>query len=114
MPSPILHSERPQRPCFFQSRAEEPTIKFTLGKLSHREIIVRKSFRIRSYEKCACNSFRIHSYKNIGLKMPCFHTLTKNIGGRGSLQLQIWPRVLSNLPLHAGLTSAGCLLNTVA
>ncbi len=24
-----------------------------------------------------------HSCKNKGLKVPCFHTLTKNIGGRG-------------------------------
>jgi hypothetical protein len=44
-------------------------------------IFAAKSFRIRCYGFSACNSFRIRSYKNKGLKVPCFHTLTKNIGG---------------------------------
>jgi hypothetical protein len=30
------------------------------------------------------NHLESHSCKNKGLKVPCFHTLTKNIGGRGS------------------------------
>ena len=61
------------------------TKEYPLRKLDHRRIPRAKSFRIRSYEKCVCKFFRIRSYKNIGLKTPCFHTLTKNIGGRGSV-----------------------------
>ncbi len=47
-------------------------IFYTFSKLQQSGIFFRKPFRIRSY-------------KNTGLKMSCFHTLTKNIGGRGSV-----------------------------
>ncbi len=59
-------------------------VYYPLRKLHHSVILTAKPFRIRSYEKRPFNSFRIRSYKNVGLKVPCFHTLTKNIGGRGS------------------------------
>ncbi len=39
------------------------------------------SFRMHSYEKCACKSCRTHSYKIVGLKVPCFHILPKKAGG---------------------------------
>src|SRR5258708_16965623 len=86
MPSPILHPERPERPRSFRSlvlppRALASTIEYRMRKSHRSETFSAKFFRFRSYEKCACKSFRIRSYKNIGLKVPRFHTLTKNTGG---------------------------------
>jgi hypothetical protein len=44
----------------------------------------RKPFRFTLLSKNAsANHLESHSCKNKGLKVPCFHTLTKNIGGRG-------------------------------
>jgi hypothetical protein len=41
-----------------------PRLKgYTLRKPQYSAVFGHKSFRIRSYEKRACNSFRIHSYK---------------------------------------------------
>src|SRR5712692_1882443 len=40
-----------------------------------------KSFGIRTYEKCARNSFRIHTYKIIGLKASWNEHLQKTSGG---------------------------------
>jgi hypothetical protein len=34
-------------------------------------------------KNASANHLVSHSCKNKGLKVPCFHTLTKNIGGRG-------------------------------
>ncbi len=65
------------KPCVGNPR------NYLLRKPHHRRSFYAKPFRIRSYEKCARKSSRIRSYKNTGLKMPCFHTLTKNIGGGG-------------------------------
>src|SRR5437879_8628239 len=42
------------------------------------------SFKITLLSKNAsANHLESHSCKNKGLKVPCFHTLTKNIGGEG-------------------------------
>ncbi len=41
----------------------------------------RKPFGTHSYEKCAGNSFGIHSYKIIGLKLPWNQLLQKKRGG---------------------------------
>ena len=41
----------------------------------------RKPFRMRRYEKCACNSHGIRSYKNKGLKLPWNQQLQKKPGG---------------------------------
>jgi hypothetical protein len=41
------------------------------------------SFKLLS-KNASANHLESHSCKNKGLKVPCFHTLTKNIGGRGS------------------------------
>ena len=44
-----------------------------------------KLFRFTLLSKNApANHLVSHSCKNKGLKVPCFHTLTKNIGGQGS------------------------------
>src|SRR5437899_1516947 len=44
----------------------------------------RKLFEITLLSKNASAShLESHSCKNTGLKVPCFHTLTKNIGGEG-------------------------------
>src|SRR2546425_8698617 len=40
----------------------------------------RNSFGMRTYGKCACKSFRMCSYKIIGLKVPWNHTLPKKRG----------------------------------
>src|SRR5437899_6573700 len=40
------------------------------------------SFTLLSKNESA-NHLESHSCKNKGLKVPCFHTLTKNIGGEG-------------------------------
>src|SRR5712692_9767058 len=46
-----------------------------------------KPFRFTLLSKNASAShLESHSCKNKGLKVPCFHTLTKNIGGRGSFR----------------------------
>jgi hypothetical protein len=43
-----------------------------------------KFFRFTLLSKNApAKHLESHSCKNKGLKVPCFHTLTKNIGGRG-------------------------------
>ncbi len=34
-------------------------------------------------KNASANHLESHSCKNKGLKVPCFHTLTKNIGGEG-------------------------------
>src|SRR6266568_7268603 len=45
-----------------------------------------KPFRFTLLSKNApANHLESHSCKNKGLKVSCFHTLTKNIGGRGCL-----------------------------
>ncbi len=67
----------------FQSLWRVSTQEYLLRKLQHSGTFCAKSFRFRSYEKCACKPFRIRSYKNTGLKVARFHTLTKNVGGRG-------------------------------
>src|SRR5712692_8689683 len=41
------------------------------------------SFTLLS-KNASANHLESHSCKNKGLKVPCFHTLTKNIGGRGT------------------------------
>ena len=64
-------------PLQFAVSAEE----YLMHKPLHGISLRVKFFRIRSYKKCLSNSFSIRSYKNIGLKAPSFHTLTKNIGG---------------------------------
>jgi hypothetical protein len=80
-------TSRTSRDTSLESRSAARTTRSTpskpLRKPQHNRTFAAKSFRIRSYEKSVCKSFRIRSYKNIGLKMPCFHTLTKNIGGWG-------------------------------
>src|SRR5713101_7453159 len=44
-----------------------------------------KLFRFTLLSKNAsANHLVSHSCKNTGLKVPCFHTLTKNIRGRGA------------------------------
>jgi hypothetical protein len=63
-------------------------MEYILRYLQHYITLGHKSFRFHSYKKCACNPFRIHSYKNTGLKVPRFHTLTKNMGGEGVQALQ--------------------------
>jgi hypothetical protein len=61
-----------------------PRLKgYTLRKPQYSAAFGRKSFRIRSYEECACNSFRIHSYKNIGLKVPVESYSYKKHRGEG-------------------------------
>src|SRR5438445_12902266 len=42
------------------------------------------SFTLLS-KNASANHLESHSCKNKGLKVSCFHTLTKNIGGRGCL-----------------------------
>ncbi len=39
------------------------------------------SFRMHSYEKCACKFFGMHCYKIIGLKLPWNEYLQKKGGG---------------------------------
>src|SRR5438128_754666 len=39
-------------------------------------------------KNASANHLESHSCKNKGLKVPCFHTLTKNIGGRGAVYLR--------------------------
>src|SRR2546428_12228866 len=49
-----------------------------------------KLFRFTLLSKNAsANHLESHSCKNKGLKVPCFHTLTKNIGGRGCLGVSL-------------------------
>src|SRR5713226_5167458 len=43
------------------------------------------SFTLLS-KNASTNYLESHSCKKTGLKVPCFHTLTKNIGGRGSFR----------------------------
>src|SRR5260370_36827917 len=74
---------------------------------------LRNSFRFTLLSKTAsANHLESHSYKNKGLKVACFHTLTKNIGGRGCLGVSLSDFVLlisylrfSLTPLDSALTS---------
>src|SRR5258708_18476007 len=74
---------------------------------------LRNSFRFTLLSKNAsANHLESHSCKNKGLKVPCFHTLTKNIGGRGCLGVSLSDFVLlisylrfSLTPLDSALTS---------
>ncbi len=45
----------------------------------------RFSFTLLS-KNASANHLESHSCKNKGLKVPCFHTLTKNIGGQGAMR----------------------------
>ena len=69
------------------------------------------SFTLLS-KNASANHLESHSCKNKGLKVPCFHTLTKNIGGRGCLGVSLSDFVLlisylrfSLTPLDSALTS---------
>ena len=70
-------------------------------------------FRFTFLSKSAsANHLESHSCKNKGLKVPCFHTLTKNIGGRGSPGVSLSDFLLptsylrfSLTPLDSALTS---------
>src|SRR5713226_10403367 len=74
---------------------------------------VSNPFRFTLLSKNAsANHLESHSCKNKGLKVPCFHTLTKNIGGRGCLGVSLSDFVLlisylrfSLTPLDSALTS---------
>src|SRR5713101_3639726 len=77
---------------------------------SHQSpLIAPKPFSFTLLSKNAPpNHLESHSCKNKGLKVPCFHTLTKNIGGRGVL-FNLQPHT-SNLcssltPLDSALAS---------
>src|SRR3989442_12714717 len=63
-------------------------------------------------KNASANHLESHSCKNKGLKVPCFHTLTRNIGGRGCLGVSLSDFVLptsylrfSLTPLDSALTS---------
>jgi len=75
-----LRNLGPTIPCP-SLQLEVSTQDYLLSNLHRSRICGAKPFRIRSYEKCVRNSFRTRSYKNTGLKVPHFHTLTKNMGG---------------------------------
>src|SRR5713226_816104 len=71
------------------------------------------SFTLLS-KNASANHLESHSCKNKGLKVPCFHTLTKNIGGRGAMRrLRVVPSERSEsrdlsfgvTPLDSALTS---------
>src|SRR5712692_11440073 len=69
------------------------------------------SFTLLS-KNASANHLESHSCKNTGLKVPCFHTLTKNIGGRGSPGVYLSDFLLptsylrfSLTPLDSALTS---------
>src|SRR5713101_6180470 len=69
------------------------------------------SFTLLS-KNASANHLVSHSCKNKGLKVPCFHTLTKNIGGRGTRRRGSYFRLstvdcqLSRVsPLDSALTS---------
>src|SRR2546427_3559943 len=69
------------------------------GPKGYRPLVYPEGRRVTSHESpvTSCKPFRFillsknapanhlesHSCKNKGLKVSCFHTLTKNIGGRG-------------------------------
>src|SRR2546426_8252724 len=71
------------------------------GPKGYRPLVYPEGRRVTSHESpvTSCKPFRFillsknapanhlesHSCKNKGLKVSCFHTLTKNIGGRGCL-----------------------------
>src|SRR5260370_33113091 len=77
---------------------------------SHESLVTScKLFRFTLLSKNAsANHLESHSYKNKGLKVPCFHTLTKKGVGEGVLS-NLQPHI-SNLrssltPLDSALTS---------
>src|SRR2546422_7680318 len=61
------------------------------------------SFTLLS-KNASANHLVSHSCKNTGLKVPCFHTLTKNIGGRGCLGVSLSDFVLLISYLRFSLT----------
>src|SRR5712692_10465081 len=90
-----------------------PNSPVTMSNLQLLTSNLCNPFRFTLLSKNApANHLESHSCKNKGLKVPCFHTLTKNIGGRGCLGVSLSDFVLliSYLrfwltPLDSALTS---------
>src|SRR5260370_15454814 len=61
------------------------------------------SFTLLS-KNAPANHLESHSCKNKGLKVPCFHTLIKNIGGKGRLGVSLSDFVLPTSYLRFSLT----------
>jgi hypothetical protein len=63
-------------------------------------------------KNASANHLESHSCENKGLKVPCFHTLTKNIGGRGCLGVSLSDFVLPISCLRFSLTPLGSALTS--
>src|SRR2546422_3582255 len=87
LPRGLLHGPKGYRPLVYpEGRRVSSLPRGPLhGPKGHESPVTScKFFRFTLLSKNApANHLESHSCKNKGLKVSCFHTLTKNIGGRG-------------------------------